>query len=588
MARGLLLLNIGGTLKAVKIKGLGAVPQAPFEPLTQVAWTNAYWAESPDLAATSPVEGGRVPSWPDSISTRDLGHPTETSQATYRAAVADLNGKPALQFGGATGATNMRALSYPVTQAYSLVVIGSVEAIGTATQTLLAGSGTSADRRFYLATRNTRISANTILTGTHQVEDFEGFIATAVFDGTSSAVEMQRTRVEGDAGLNGLANLYIGSRNGADVFSGHIAFVGLYLGDVRDDPGWLDFEMSAAAYYDLQVRYRPGPIGSFASTSPIVLGTGADGLASNPTIINTSGPTWHATTIRENGNAVYDPITAQWVMAYSGQASTGGTVKVGISLSPDGLTWTEDAGNPLTGGSTSGEDPYICKNGADGTLHRDSSGRALIYMEEKPAGDASAQRGVDLWRSTPNTLTGWTYYGRVIDAGATPGSWDEGDRTSPIVVFDGSQYVMLYEGRSARYEEPVGSGLFFRDNEGEIGVAYSADGLTFTADPDPIIVRSAASGWYGRGIVTDDLIKVGPLWVMTNHGAKTGQFFTQLGRWSTTDAPADWTAASWTEMAGNPYDIESSTAMHWGNDPSKMLRLTGAERVDLVNVYDGI
>lgn len=268
--------------------------------------------------------------------------------------------------------------------------------------------------------------------------------------------------------------------------------------------------------------------------------------------------------IREHGNALYDPVTGMWIMVYTTLDFDGGTCTISASLSNNADQWWRHPDNPICGlglgAATRGEDPYLCKN-LDGTVHRDSSGRALIYAEEKPSG-AGSQDGIHLFRSAPWTLDTWVNYGQVLDNSGVSESWDRDDRTSPIVLWDGSQYVMLFEGRN-NTDSP--------ENKGEVGVAFSADGLIFTLGNggDPIIDRASVGTWAAGGIVPDDVAKFGSTWVLLCHGQAVGaggaSAFNNMGRWQTTDDPADWDSSSFTEMSGNPFDTTTGTVMYVGD-----------------------
>lgn len=260
-------------------------------------------------------------------------------------------------------------------------------------------------------------------------------------------------------------------------------------------------------------------------------------------VFNTAS--WNSVELRESGNVVYDDATSKWVACYSGQ--DGSTVRVGLSTSTDGLTWTVDPANPVTGVVVQAEDPYFAKN-LDGTMYRDGAGLAYMYCEEK-AGYAT-QRGVELWRSGANVLTGWTLYGRVLDRGGV-GTWNENDSTSPVVFWDGTQFVMLFEGRSPT-------------QDGSTGVAYSPDGLTWTEGlNNPLIGSDEPWGGY---TVPDDIIHVNGQWVLLVHGPSSE------ARYVASDAPADWDALSFTELIDNPLDSPANTVMFWLNDPKAVVR----------------
>ena len=311
---------------------------------------------------------------------------------------------------------------------------------------------------------------------------------------------------------------------------------------------------------------------SWANTAAIKL---VNGLSStyypwNPiATYNTQSGTFDDYQIRENGNAIFDPMTNQWMQVYTTLDFNGGAPTISALLSNNGDQWTYHPQNPISGSGTSsttrGEDPYICKK-LDGTMYRDSSGRALIYCEEIP-GSEGTQRGVYLYRSAPYTLNDWTYAARVLDYGTVANTFDRSDRTSPIVIYTGDtgkEFVMLGEGRNLVDASPY-------YNEGEVFLAYSSDGLTFTMgnSGNALITRASSGYWCQGGIVVDDIIKVGSSWVLLAHG-QDGSLpggataFNHMGRWITTDQPADWTSSSFTEMAGNPFDSVTSTVMFRG------------------------
>lgn len=269
---------------------------------------------------------------------------------------------------------------------------------------------------------------------------------------------------------------------------------------------------------------------------------------------------WDLYELREPGAVSYDPVTDSWIALYTGrghvvEGNSAVTASIGAAVSNDGETWSPHPQNPLTGvgalgGVGQGEDPYLAKN-PDGTVYRDSAGRALMFTEEK---DFDVHRGVLLWRSGVNTLNDWTRFGRVLDRGA-PGSWSATDVTSPTVVRDGSRLVMLFEGRN------------MPSQQGEIGIAYSYDdGETFTAAADPIVTRGATGTWNAISIVADEVILVDGTWVLLGHGQSGTQYFP--GRFSTTDGPDEWTTGSFSELPVNPITYQSDSVAAWGDDPA--------------------
>lgn len=315
----------------------------------------------------------------------------------------------------------------------------------------------------------------------------------------------------------------------------------------------VDDDDGASDSTTVEITVAPPPPATLASEVPINLNPVGDPIA----VAGTGN--WDIYELREPGPVSYDPVTDSWIALYTGRGNivsgnSAVTASIGAAVSADGETWTPHPQNPLTGvgapgGVGQGEDPYLAKN-PDGTIYRDSAGRALMFTEEK---DFDLHRGILLWRSGVNTLDDWTRFGRVLDRGAA-GSWDATDVTSPTVVHDGARLVMLFEGRN------------MPSQQGEIGIAYSYDdGESFTAAPDPIVKRGATGTWNAISIVPDELILVDGTWVLLGHGQSGTQYFP--GRFSTTDGPSEWITGSFSELPGNPITYQSDSVAGWDNDP---------------------
>lgn len=321
---------------------------------------------------------------------------------------------------------------------------------------------------------------------------------------------------------------------------------------------------------------------------------------------------WNALQVREHGQVIYDEATNLWVIAYTGRRTVDGFSSVGISTSIDKINWVESVGNPVLpltsveyfGALLSSEDPYFAKN-LDGTLYRDSEGRAYLYTEEK---DGTTHVGVNLWKSGVNVLTGWTLFGQVLDHGAD-GTWDQTDRSSPVVLYTGSKFIMLYEGRTipnttifdawsdetlynvgdvvwidtgitAVYYKcklyhtsfgnlPQDSPTYWEEHKGQLGSVGYADsdsGEEFTAAEPPILSKGVES-WCSSSLVPDDVIKVGATWFLTTHGSED-EITYGVGRFQTQDEPENWTSDSFKPCVENPYTFVTDTIMMFGNDPT--------------------
>lgn len=281
---------------------------------------------------------------------------------------------------------------------------------------------------------------------------------------------------------------------------------------------------------------------------------------------------WDTGWLREPGAPLYDPVTGSWICVYTGVLGWPhpAWATVGAVVSVDGETWAPHPQNPITpllafpgsGSPLNSEDPYIAKS-ADGEVWRDSAGRALMFSEEK---DGHLHLGLNLWRSAPNTLDDWTLYGQVVPPGLA-GTWDETDRTSPVVIHDGEQLVMLYEGRN-----------LVEGQQGMVGLATSTDeGVTWDVEAEPIVASGDPGAWNAQAVVPDDLVRIDDEWVLLVHGFD-GTSWLNIGRYITADEPADWDARSFEQLPGNPVTTRSNTLMAWGDEPDHAMWISADGR----------
>lgn len=293
------------------------------------------------------------------------------------------------------------------------------------------------------------------------------------------------------------------------------------------------------------ITVTPEPV-TFASPVPI------DAVpVGSPLALPGSG-LWDTWGLREPGGVVYDDATATWIATYTGRGNTVAgnpavTASIGAATSVDGIHWVAHPQNPLTGLGQA-EDPYLAKDAETGSLWRDSQDRALMFTEKK---SFDVHSGILLWRSAPGTLDDWTLHGEVVTTGP-PGAWDSTDRTSPVVVHDDGRLVMLFEGRHLPAQE------------GSVGYAVSEDeGVTWDVAAQPILTGGSAGGWTARGVVPDDIVRVGETWVLLAHGQRIDGLWTP-GRYATTTRPGAWSQDSLDELPGNPMNERSDTVMTWG------------------------
>ena len=216
-----------------------------FDPLT-VGWTHAYWAEGPEFVALGLSNGGAVGTFPDEIGTADLTQGTGSAQPAFQSSVAALGNRATVKSDGAdwVGPTTITI----ITQPFSVVVVES----GASAGSLLVSTAGDLGWCFYmsggvwLANAGSTISGGSADSGAHMLR----FYANGA---SSKLAEDETVVVTGNAGTYGagpiqLFRIPVGFNSAA-----HLAFVGIYAGDVTTDPKWASFKAWAATHYGLTI-----------------------------------------------------------------------------------------------------------------------------------------------------------------------------------------------------------------------------------------------------------------------------------------------------------------------------------------------
>jgi predicted GH43/DUF377 family glycosyl hydrolase/P pilus assembly chaperone PapD len=159
---------------------------------------------------------------------------------------------------------------------------------------------------------------------------------------------------------------------------------------------------------------------------------------------------------------------------YRGRNAAPASIRaVGYADSPDGITWTKYAGNPVIQGSGQpwdalgvGTGPYL----KEGDTYK-------YWFSGYPAGP-----GRSFGYATSTDMVNWTREANQALSPGGPGSWDEQPQQSKVIK-DGPVYHMWYLAYSAA-------------GTGQIGHATSSDGMTFTKDPaNPVLGPGAGVSW---------------------------------------------------------------------------------------------
>lgn len=237
---------------------------------------------------------------------------------------------------------------------------------------------------------------------------------------------------------------------------------------------------------------------------------------------------WYANPVFDRGGAgawdgggVRDPMVVvnlsgagatRYRMYYSGLEAATGLYRIGVAHSPDGITWTRYAGNPIIATRDhsweqalySLTDPYVIRVGDIWYMYYQARDLIGVYSV-----------GV---ATSPDGLV-WTKQGRALAPEPHLAGEDLGVAT-PIVYynpFDGIFY-MFFEGlRAAEHQEIIFTAL-----------ATSTDGINFTKVKVIDEVRHTYGKQWYTGSGPHDIFKLGDLYLLIVGYSKDGE----LGRTS--------------------------------------------------------
>ena len=220
-----------------------------FDPLKAIPWHSVFWAGDP--AWSNPGDGNAVTTWRDgSGNGRDLGG-SGTARPLFRASVAALNNRPAVQGDGVDDLLSVTFTSVP--QPYSLVIVASMTG---GTFPSAAGGGAATNGSDMVLVYRSTSGFFKIFAGSADVGPTSGDANPrafrALFNGASSALAVGSGVTTGNPGTRAINRLNVCGTpyTGANVrSSGHVAFVGLRSGDVTGDGGWPQLSAWLAHHY---------------------------------------------------------------------------------------------------------------------------------------------------------------------------------------------------------------------------------------------------------------------------------------------------------------------------------------------------
>lgn len=203
----------------------------------------------------------------------------------------------------------------------------------------------------------------------------------------------------------------------------------------------------------------------------------------------------NATVIKDGGT---------YKMWYAGR-NAAGTYAIGYATSPDGITWTKYASNPvLTLGGLGAWDSQIVR---EPNVVKDGSTYHMWY-----AGTENWPR-FNIGHATSPDGIAWTKDSANPVLVGTAGQWDANETYSPSVVMNGGVFEMFYSGENG--------------NRWLEGHATSSDGTVWAKD-DNAILSPETTGWE-TGDSTDYASAVldGGTWKLFYSGAGSGGY--QIG-----------------------------------------------------------
>ena len=144
-----------------------------------------------------------------------------------------------------------------------------------------------------------------------------------------------------------------------------------------------------------------------------------------------------------------------------------------------------------------------------------------------------------------NAQTQWTKYSGnpVLDLGSS-GSWDDAWVSYPIVIHDGTQFIMYYTG----FPIVLTTGA-------QVGRATSADGINWTREEaNPLLTTGSAGEWDDESVLTGPVIFDGSVYKMWFCGFDGNQYRNGLATSSD--------GIVWTKYQGNPV-LDLGDSGHW-------------------------
>lgn len=195
-------------------------------------------------------------------------------------------------------------------------------------------------------------------------------------------------------------------------------------------------------------------------------------------------------------------------------------VRMGYAWSLDGISWNEYVGNPVLDISTDTskfdadgiETPTVIK---DVTAPPDQRYK-LWYAGRKARCQPTNDHKIG-YAYSPDGINWTKYPGNPVLVPGNAASWYNTFVSGPSVLLDSGMYKMWFTASDLVLNgQPT-------DGKGNIGYASSADGISWTIHPSPVLVAGVQRNWDSASVAEPAVVKVGSSYYM---------FYSALDKWA--------------------------------------------------------
>lgn len=231
-----------------------------FNPLTQVGWDHAFWAEGPRFKALAVSDGEPLASWPDEIDSGValIATPGEDNRPTYRAADSAF-ATPAVEFDGSNDIL-LGSFSSAKAVPFTVVIVARLRSIPAENAFMFRASSTvNHGQMWYEASTGRWKWVNGGTSTTSSEADTDPHLHVCVFADTSETdaeweIDGALVNASSSLGTGPATLLRLGGYTAtSNLAPATVVFAGVYAGDVRDDPGWPAFMGWVSDHYGIDM-----------------------------------------------------------------------------------------------------------------------------------------------------------------------------------------------------------------------------------------------------------------------------------------------------------------------------------------------